>query len=144
MSDISIQADVEVPIRSRTFTEDDARAVLNMLNGKQVVTAEDGSPELDEDGSVKLEDTTPAKNVGYGAFDTPGAARSAGVTLNNMLEALGATHRYAVTTRVRGGKTLGVLLNKPAKTKGEKNGNTPEDTPAPEPTKRTGGRRSRS
>src|SRR4051794_314230 len=92
-----ITADVQVPSRSRTFSQDDARAVLALLQG----TAEGQE--------------APAKNVGFGEFQTAGAARSAGVTLNRLLVELGAAHKYAVTTFERDGKIVGVLLNKPAK-----------------------------
>lgn len=129
-----ITADVAVPPKSRTFTQDDARQVLALLNG----TAEGQE--------------APAKNVGFGTFKTAGAARSAGVTLNRLLADLGATQKYAVTTFEReegegDDKTtvvVGVMLNKPAKTKAEAgesdNGDAPADTPAP--TRRS--RRSRS
>lgn len=111
--------DVTVPPRSRTYSEDDARALLALLNGSA-------------EGQEK-----PAENVGYGTFDTKGAARSAGVTLNRLLVAVGAEHKYAVTTFERDGKIVGVMLNKPAKQKAEKDAE-PTATPA-----RSGGRRRR-
>jgi hypothetical protein len=112
---------VHVPPRSRTFTEDDARAVLALLNGEA-------------EGQEK-----PSENVGYGSFKTAGAARSAGVTLNKLLLDVGAPHKYAITTFERGGKIVGVLLNKPAKQK-----TTPAATPAPAAAApRSGGRRRR-
>jgi hypothetical protein len=94
---MGIAADVTVPPRSRTFTQDDARNVLALLNGEA-------------EGQE-----APAKNVGFGEFNTAGAARSAGVTLNRLLTDLGAPHKYAVTTFQRDEKFVGVLLNKPAK-----------------------------
>lgn len=104
-----ITTDVQVPPRSRTFTPDDAKQVLALLTGQA-----EGQTE-------------PAKNVGFGEFKTAGAARSAGVTLNRLLSDMGADHKYAVTTFVRDGKTVGVLLNKPARERTEK---TAAATPA--------------
>ncbi len=115
----SITADVQVPPRSRTFTEDDARNVLALLNGEA-------------EGQEK-----PAENVGYGEFQTQGAARSAGVTLNRLLRSVGAEHNYAVTTFQRDEKFVGVLLNKPAKQK------TPKTEQAAQTPARSGGRRRR-
>lgn len=116
-----ITQNVPLPPRSRTFTQEDATAVLRMLKGEK----------LGEDGET-VEPIEPAKNVGFGTFGTAGAARSAGVTLNKLLTELGAPHKYAVTTRERGDKFVGVLLNKPAKQKAD----AADETPAPEPTPR--------
>lgn len=115
-----ITQDVPLPSRSRTFSTDDANAVLRMLSGTPAVEAVPA--HKDDDGNdvpavEASEAVPPAKNVGFGSFSTAGAARSAGVTLNRMLGELGAPHKYAVTTRERDGKVVGVLLNKPAKEK---------------------------
>lgn len=117
---MDFSTDVKVPPRSRTFSEDDARALLALLKGEA-------------EGQEK-----PAENVGYGTFDTAGAARSAGVTLNKLLQGLGAPHKYAVTAFKRDGKFVGVMWNKPAKTKADANGSATPATPAPA---RSGGRR---
>lgn len=98
--------DVKIPPRTRNFSEDDARALLALLKGEG-------------EGQDK-----PAENVGYGTFETAGAARSAGVTLNKLLQGVGAPHKYAVTTIKRDGKFVGVILNKPAKAKAESNGDS--------------------
>lgn len=90
-------ADVPIPPRSRTFSDGDARAVLGML-----------------DGTGEGRDGKPAANVGYGLFDTSGAARSAGEALNGMLMALGAPHRYKVSVRDQGDKFQGIIMNEPA------------------------------
>lgn len=129
----SITADVPIPPRSRTFTQDDAETVLNFLLGRKVVADDDGAPVLDDDGDIQYEDVPPAKNVGFGEFGTAGAARSAGVTLNRILAELGAPHKYAVTTQARGDKFVGIILNKRAK--GVEDETTPEDeanAPAPD------------
>lgn len=97
----SITADLQIPPRARTYTQDDAKQVLGLLDG----TAEG----ID----------APVKNVGFGEFKTAGAARSAGVTLNRLLLAMGAPHKYAVTTFQKDGMVVGVLLNKKAKEKAE-------------------------
>lgn len=90
-------ADVPIPPRSRTFSDADARAVLGML-----------------DGTGEGRDGKPAANVGFGLFDTSGAARSAGETLNGMLVAMGAPHRYKVSVRDKGSQFQGIILNEPA------------------------------
>jgi hypothetical protein len=98
MSITADAANVQVPPRPRTFTQEDAANVLALFKGE-----------------ANGQDGTPAENVGFGEFDTPASARSAGTTLNRLLAGMGAPHKYAVTTFERNGKTVGVLLNKKAK-----------------------------
>lgn len=112
-----IVADVAVPPLSRTFTDADVRAVYALLKGEH----DSQNPERDENGNV-TKPGKPAENVSFGTFQTKGAARSAGVTLNAMLKAMGADHSYAVSAREINGEIKGIMWNKPAKTRGE----TPE------------------
>jgi hypothetical protein len=116
MSTVSIEANVKVEERSRTFTPDQVGQVLNLLTG--VGEDDDGEPT-----SIEA-----AANVKFGTFPSPGAARSAGVTLNRLLLAKGAQHKYAVTTQQRDGVYEGIILNKKAK-----------DAPPQKGAKNTGG-----
>jgi hypothetical protein len=113
---------VHVPPRSRTFTEDDARAVLALLNGEDV---------RDRTSRARTSATGRSRRQARRARQ---ASRSTSCCLTS-----GAPHKYAITTFERGGKIVGVLLNKPAKQK-----TTPAATPAPAAAApRSGGRRRR-
>lgn len=86
----TITPDLAIPPRSRTFTEEDAKTILGYLN---------------ED-----------RNCGYGTFTSGAAARSAGVALNRMLTAVGATQKYATSVVKRSDtEYVGVVLPKAAK-----------------------------
>lgn len=119
---MAITINPPVPARARTFSESDARQVLDLFSGtaELPVTGDDGQPATDDDGQpITAPMDKPAERVGFGEFPTAGAARSAGVTLNRLLASVGAPHKYAVTAFERDGKYVGVMLNKRAKVRPE-------------------------
>lgn len=96
-----ITLDEKVPPRSRTFTPDHVATIVKAFAG-----------ELEGQ-------TEPAKNVGFGTFDTAGAARSAGVTLNDLIMAEGTTDKPQIKRAVsaiktEGNRYKGIMWNKPA------------------------------
>lgn len=93
----SLTYDEPIPTRSRTFTPEVVKAVLDHLTGAN--------------------GNDPVKNLGIGTFDSEGQARSALVTLNKMLkDQSGDDQTYAGTVRgTEDGRFKAILINRPAK-----------------------------
>lgn len=76
---------------------------------------------LTRDGDQRVE------NVGIGTFDKEGGARSALSTLNDLIVAAnpGFVRRAATVRQTEDGKFRAILLNKPARKKGERTDGKP-------------------
>lgn len=135
---MSIEA-IEVPaVRSRIWSDEDAKQAFDLLTGGTVyVTGDDGepvlddngepTPELDDDGNVVIREPQAAK---FGLYDDEGKARTQGMALDRLIEA-NHGRRFGVSVwKDHDGKHVGALIpRKPIQRKPKEEAEAPKPKP---------------